>query len=375
MNKIIWVKIKSCNYYKLLVKLNNIGISIYDNKIINNYILVKIRYKDYKRIKKYLISYDISIYGNTGIYKIKEIINKYIVFVIGSIIGIGFLFLANNTIFKVVIKSNNDNICKLLENELNRYGLGKMKLKKKHREVEKIVNNILDNNKDILEYIEVKYKGLIMEVEVTEKIDTNEEKTYNNCNIIAKTDAKISSLNVYRGVSLKEINDYVLKGEVILSGSIIHNEELKNEVCASGEVYGEVWYKVIIEVPFIENYIEYTGKNRYNLNIKINDNDYQIFKSRIKNKKEIKSNIYKLNDFEINLVKEKEYVINSKKLSENEAYNKGISMGIEKIKLTLLDNEEILLKKVLKKEVNDSTIYLEMFVVTKENIGQLQVIE
>ncbi|MBQ8901893.1 MAG: sporulation protein YqfD, partial [Bacilli bacterium] len=108
--------------------------------------------------------------------------------------------------------------------------------------------------------------------------------------------------------------------------------------------------------------------------IKVNDNKYQILKSRIKNKKEDEINLYKLNDFEINLVKEKEYTTKVKKLSEEEAYNKGINTALEKVKLKLLDNEEILLKKVLKKEVNDSTIYLEIFIVTKENIGELQVV-
>jgi len=47
----------------------------------------------------------------------------------------------------------------------------------------------------------------------------------------------------------------------------------------------------------------------------------------------------------------------------------------EKIKLMLDEDEELLLKKVLKKEVNDSKIYLEIFIVTKENIGELQVVE
>ena len=33
------------------------------------------------------------------------------------------------------------------------------------------------------------------------------------------------------------------------------------------------------------------------------------------------------------------------------------------------------MKKVLKKQVNDSTIYLEIFIVTKENIGVVKVVE
>jgi len=373
--KIIWVKIDSGSYYNVLIKLNNIGVNFFDNKKMKDYILIKTTYSDYKRIKKYLISYKISIYSNSGFLKVKEIINKYVVFCIAIIIGISLLFIANNMIFKVEVKSSNKNIQKLVKEELNKYGLGSMRLKKTHKKVEVIVNKILDDNKKTLEWLEVKYEGLIMIVNVTEKTKTNESENYKRCNIIASSDAKIISLNIYRGVPLKEINDYVLKGEVLLSGDIIHNEEVKNTVCANGEIYGEVWYTVKVEIPFKENYIKYTGKNRYNLSIKVDDNKYQVFRSRIENKKEKVTNLYKLNDFEINIVKEREYVTKTKILSENEAYNKGINIALEKIKLTLDDNEEILLKKVLKKEVNDSTIYLEIFIVTKENIGVLQVVE
>ena len=373
--KIIWAKIEVNKYYNLLIKINNIGINVYEIKKYKDYILIRIEYEDYKRIKKYLVSYKVSLYSKTGLQKIKEILKKYQIFALSSILGICLLFLANNMIFKIDIKSNNNSIKELLENELDKYGLSTMRLKKRHSKIEKIVKNILDDNKDTIKWLEIKYDGLIMVVNVTEVVSENIDKSYNNCNIVASKDAKISSLNIYKGISLKEINDYVLKGEVILSGSIIHNEEVKNTVCASGEVYGEVWYKVKIEVPFEEKIKEYTGKNRYNFNIKINDNSYKIFKNRIKISDEKTTNLYKLNNFEINLVNELEYVEKVIKLSEKDAYNKAIKLVEEKINIMLDEEEEILMKKVLKKEVNDSKIYLEVFIVTKENIGVLQVVE
>lgn len=376
MNKqIVWLKIDVNKYYHLLMKLNNIGIDIYDIKKYNDYTLIKVNFKDYKRIKKYLVNYDIKIYSRTGLIKIKEFINKYLIFTITSIIGIILLLCVNNMIFRVDIKSNNESIKSLLKEELDSYGLTSMRLKKRHKEVEIIVKKILDNHKDKIKWLEIKYDGLIMVVNVVETVQKNNIENYVNCNIIASKDAKISSLNIYRGIPLKEINDYVMKGDIVLSGSIIHNEELKNTVCADGEIYGEVWYKVKVEVPFVETIKEYTGKSRYNLNVKVNDNVYNIFRSRIKVKDDEMTNLYKLNDFEINLVKEKEYVKKVKNISEEEAYDKGIKKAIEKINLLLDKEEEILEQKVLKKEVNDSTIYLELFIVTKENIGYKQIVD
>ena len=88
-------------------------------------------------------------------------------------------------------------------------------------------------------------------------------------------------------------------------------------------------------------------------------------------KVELKTLLYKLNDFAINFVEEKEYEESVRKLSEKEAYNKALKLAEDKVKLKLRENEAILYKKVLKKEVNDSTIYVEVFIVTKENIGEI----
>ncbi len=369
--KIVWVKIKTKNYYSILTKLSDIGVTLYDNKKNKEEILIKTTYEDYQRIKKFLISYKIEIVDTSGFLKIKEIIKKYLVFTLSSILSVIILILVNNLIFKIDIKSSNKNIQELLERELKKAGIKTLTLKKSHQKIEEIVNNILDNNKDTLEWLEIKYDGLIMNVYVTEKTILKKEEGYDKCNIISKSDAKITSLNLYRGVALKEINDYVVKGEVIISGEITHNEEIKNNVCASGEVYGEVWYKVKVSVPYNEYYIKYTGKNRYNISFQIDDNEYLLFRSRISKKKEEKTLLYKLNDFSINLLREKEYVLSTHKLSEDEAYNKALKLAEEKVKLKLKENEGILYKKVLKKELNDSTIYLEVFIVTKENIGEV----
>ncbi len=374
-NNIIWVKINNSNYYYLLTKLNDIGITLYDNKKTKDYLLIKTTYEDYERIQKYLVSYHVSIYAETGFNKIKLYFKKYIVFVISIILSIILLFLANNVIFKINVKSNNKDIRTLVLEELFNNGLKRFSLKMPHQKIENIVSKILDNNKDTLEWLEIEYDGLMMNVYVTEKNIPSKNIEPSFCHVIATTDAKISNMNIYRGVALKEINDYVNKGDIILSGEVSFNEEVKNNVCASGEVYGEVWYKVKVTVPFFEYYIEYTGKNRYNFNVRINDNKYDILKSRLKNKQIEETNLYKLNDFEINLVKEKEYVKKSRELSEEEAYNKALNLALEKVKLKLSENEEILVKKVLKKEVNDSTIYLEIFIVTKENIGEVVVVE
>ena len=74
MNKLIWVKFYNNNYYKLMYRLNKIGITIYDNKKEEDYILIKIKIDDYDKIKKYLISYKTEIYSLEGLLKIKWLV-------------------------------------------------------------------------------------------------------------------------------------------------------------------------------------------------------------------------------------------------------------------------------------------------------------
>ena len=374
-NNYLWIKIKCSNYYKLFRKLNEIGIEIYETKVEKESVYIKTNYESFQKAKKYLISYNISVYKYLGLKKYRNIFNKYKVFIITLLIFFCFLAFLNFVTLKILIVTSNKEIKNLLRHELSKNGVTKIGIKKNHKEIEKIVKNILDNNKDSLEWVEIKYDGLIVIVNVTPKTNNKIEKKNNHCNLIATKDAKIISMNVNRGVPLKKINEYVTKGEIVISGDIIHNEEIKNTVCAGGEVYGEVWYKVNVKMPLEEEIKNYTGKKRYNLNIKTTTNDYDIFKSRIKEKEKEKVNLYKFNDFEINIIKEKEYVIERKKISENEAYNKAISKGLEKIQINLNKKEEIISQNVLKKEVNNSTIYLEIFVVTKENIVSTNMIE
>lgn len=376
MNNLLWIKIEyDTKYYRLTEKLYNIGINIYEIKNFSSYLLIKISYEDYEKLKKCLKSYNISIFSYTGIKKLEKYAMKNFVFFISLFIGVIILLIVNNMIFKIEIKTNNKEIYEMVNESLKENNIKVFTLKKRHKNVEKIVEKILQENEKDIEWLEIVYDGLKMKVLVTEKIKFNSEVEYKHCNVVASSSGKIISMNVYKGDVLKEVNDYVNKGDILISGEITHNEEVKDILCAKGEVYGEVWYKIKVSVPFVEEYKEYTGKNRYNFQIKTNNQKFKIFKDRLKSYEEKYENIYKLNDFEINFVKEKEYIIKNKKLSEEEAYEKAFKDGVDKIQNNLSKDEEILVKKVLKKSIFDSTIYLELFVVTKEEIGEVEIVE
>ena len=52
MNNLLWIKIEyDTKYYRLTEKLYNIGINIYEIKNFSNYLLIKISYEDYEKLK------------------------------------------------------------------------------------------------------------------------------------------------------------------------------------------------------------------------------------------------------------------------------------------------------------------------------------
>ena len=73
--------------------------------------------------------------------------------------------------------------------------------------------------------------------------------------------------------------------------------------------------------------------------------------------------------------KQKETTNTTRTLSEEETINKALSLTDEKMATILQDTDEVTLKKVLKKTKNDSTMDIDVFVITMEEIGEQKLIE
>ena len=77
-------------------------------------------------------------------------------------------------------------------------------------------------------------------------------------------DGVIKHIVVHNGDKIKEENEFVKKGEVIISGNLFKDGNLIDSVNAKGSVYAEVWYNVNISIPLEYQKKEYTSNERYN---------------------------------------------------------------------------------------------------------------
>lgn len=336
----------------------------------NDYYVINVSYDDYLYIRKRYKCHIVKYYGKKNIINIFDN-NKYVF--LSLILSFMLLFLLCNTIFDIKINSDNEEIIKIINNSLSENGISLYKRKVSFNKLNSIKNDILNSNKDTLEWIEIKEKGCIYYIDVTPRVKlNNNDLEYKPSDIIASNDGVIKYIVVHRGNKVIDIGDYVKKGDVLITGNIIKNEDVIDKVHSEGVVYAETWKTVNISIPFKRIDYVYTGKkvNHYYLDIfghnftligKYDSNETINKKSVVIDKPYLFFKLYK--------EEKKKYSYNEIILSEEEAYNEAINRSVKEISKNLSSDEYIISKKVLKKEVNSSKIDLEVFFKVYEKIG------
>ena len=103
-----------------------------------------------------------------------------------------------------------------------------------------------------------------------------EERKYSNTkndgeprDIIAKKDGRILEIEASTGTVIAKKDQYVKKGDVLISGQIKNKDILMAEVKAEGKVKALTWYTVNVSLPYHYQEEKKTGEKRKVLNIQI----------------------------------------------------------------------------------------------------------
>ena len=372
MNSYLIISVKGKNITRFLhrCKENNINIINIKN-ISHKEIIIKIYEKDYDKLIKIKSIYKLELINSGGLLKLKELLNKNKILIIISFLGILFLIFLSNIIFSVQIIGNNNELNKKVYKELSSYGIKRYKLKKSYNQIKKIKEEILNNFKDNIEWIEITNIGTKYEVKIVERKKNNISKSDDYVNIVSKKSGIIRKIYASSGQKQVELNTYVNKGDIIISGTIMKGEEVKQYVHASGKVYAEIWYNVTVEFPL--NYTEknYTNNKVKRLYMKLNDKYVSLDKYKDFERKSIKSLKNRLVPFEIGIETQQEVKIINDKYTLDEAKVKAIESARKKV-LQSLDNDEYIIdEKLLKFNEKNSKIILYMFFTCFEEVGKI----
>lgn len=370
------VKIIGKNPKFFLKRILKLHIYLLNIIYLKDEIYIDIDYENFKRLQELKTSYEFKIIKRYGISNLVFLIRKYFIYYITMLFSLCILFLLSNIIFEVDVINNSDEIKNLVYTELKNYNISKFHFVVPFSKQEKIAKEITYNHKDKIEWMELKREGTKYTISVEQrKLETKTTPTKNR-DIVAKKNGILLKIDAKTGEVVKKVNDYVKKGDPVISGMIKNKDTVKSLVSAEGKIYAEVWYTVNINMPLKYKEEYKTGRKKTIVKFSFLNKNIGLFNSYKNYKDQDKYKISsKLLPISLSITKREETKVESYDFNETEAINEALVKTDEKIEKKLREGEYIISKKVLKKIRNNSTIDVEVFYKVCEDITDYKIIE
>ena len=364
-----WVSIKGKNvkYYLNSLFKNQINIE----KIIykDDEILVKVSYNDYKKMLNIKTSCIIKIIEVSGMTRLRHLYQKYKVSLFVFVISVFFIIFMCNTIFYISILTDNNDLKNLVIRELKNNGIYTFSYRKPYNSLNEIANKIKKDNLTRIEWIELEQKGVFLYVKIIPRI--NKVLTRQNMyhDIVAAKDGYIRRIHSRNGQILKNIDDYVKKDEIIISGNIFKNDKVIGKTNATGEVYADVWYTVKVSDDLYYKDLTPKKTGKIKLSYLVNGKEYEFFHFPWKVNTTYKKVFFSNNNFSLSLKRDNEYYYKNEKYNVTKLQKILETKARKEVLNNLDDNEYIILQKTLKKSIKNGKMYIEVFFECYENIA------
>lgn len=353
-------------FIMLLVRFNICFRKIKSSK---DYIIIEVLEEDYEKLKKIKTTYEIEILKRKGLIYFTHFIKIRKLFIVSILLGFIFLTFLTNIIFDIKVVLDDEELREIILTDLKEFGISKYKFKVSYKEKEKIESKILDKEKELLEWLEIEEKGVNYEVNVIKRVKNKEVKETEPRNIVASKNGMITRIVAETGEVVTKKNNYVNKGDILISGLIKNNDNIVSKVSAKGKVYAEVWYKVSLNLPLTYNEEKRTGNNKNVLEINFLNNDIELTSlDPYKNYKSKKNIIWKHNLLPISLSFTKKSEVELININFEDDLDSVYSLALDKLKKRLGSDIKVIEQKVLKKEKNTDKMDIDIFYKIEEDI-------
>ena len=335
---------------------------------------VILRMAEYKKLLELKSIYEITVIGNLGSKYLEENTRKNAFLILFMMLGLVLIMVLSRVVFSIDIINQDRDIRELLKDELKKYGIVKYSFQKSYEELEKIEDRILEDNKSKLEWIEISSYGTKYIVRLEERKLNKEEESFYYQSIVSKKDAVLTRVEAISGEKVRQVNDYVKAGDVVISGYITRPDNTKIPTKAEGTIYGEIWYEVNVDYPIVYQETNLTGKSKivyalYFFGYRFGLFDFEEVRSFEAKRKELISS----NFLDIRFVKEEQFEV----VVKDEVYTEDIAKikAIDYIKNKLMrdngDIVEIRDVKILDAESDADSIEFKLFIRVIEDIGEV----
>lgn len=184
--------------------------------------------------------------------------------IIGVISFVLTLLICSRFIFKVEITGNSPSNTKLVEEVLKENNINAGDLKKSYQELNDIYDDLKASFKGKIDYLNIYQEGGVLFVKYTNSVGAKEVEN-NFQNIYASKDGVIQSIDVSSGNIVVQVNQFVKKGDLLVSNTITSTNGENKIIATKGKVmaYTYVTYQGEIDAKKMDegeafSYLLYT---------------------------------------------------------------------------------------------------------------------
>jgi len=188
-------------------------------------------------------------------------------FLLGACLFFALIMVLSNMVWGIEIKGASPATEHQIRKELDKMGISVGKLQFSIDNVESI-QRVLTDQIGALTWIGVELKGTTYHFQVVEKSEPKKAEAIGPRHLVAKRKAAIVKIFVEKGEPAVKVNDYVLPGQLLVSGLYGKEDNLKS-VAASGEILGETWYSTKVELPLKSTFQVFNGNEKRKYALKI----------------------------------------------------------------------------------------------------------
>lgn len=156
-----------------------------------------------------------------------------------------FWYTLSHTIFTISIQGDQAETKQLIEDTLHEMGYTTPFYAKDMLVMKEEVKKKLENS---IAWLEVSQEGSQYHIQFTTKEFVSLEELGHE-ELIAQKDGVIASFDLQHGSKQVAINDFVHKGDVLVSNVLIDSFQKNKEVYVKGKVYAYTWKDVHVEMP------------------------------------------------------------------------------------------------------------------------------
>ncbi|MDK2802250.1 MAG: sporulation protein YqfD [Oscillospiraceae bacterium] len=347
------------------------------NGSINIYTIAK-NYKEISKLAK-KIGLKTKVIERIGIYFFINRYKKRIGILIGLIMFISILLFMQNFVWTINIYGNKNISSEYIYEKIEEYGLKKGSFIPllDFKQIQKDLMIDLEN----ISWLSINDRGTNVDIEIRESVEKPDIKDEHPVpkNIIASKNGKILEMNIFEGDKILNVGDYVLEGDLIVSG--MYKDKYENEfiVSANGNVIAETLYKKEFSIKLYNEEKKYIkNKSRYILDffgIKIP----LYIATKIEGYYDIEKSFKSLNifgkTFPITIYKNKYniFYMEDITLTEEEA-DIALEKYLEDYEKFDLNQIEIL-ERSISKSIIDNEVFYKIDYICKENIAKEKDIE